>query len=88
MTMAWPTTSDPRTEFITLRLTVSEADDVDWLQGQTNAKNRSDTVRKALDRVIASERRRAAKARKGGTTPGPGVLAGADDTVGSDDEPE
>lgn len=64
--MAWPTTTDPRTEFITLRLTVTEASDVDWLQGQTRAKNRSETVRKALDRVIASERKKAARQKRSG----------------------
>lgn len=70
--MAWPTTNNPRTEFITLRLTADEAADVDWLQGVTSGKNRSDTVRKALDRVVAAEKKRAAKQKKA-SAPGPGM---------------
>lgn len=71
--MAWPTTTNPRTEFITLRLTADEAADVDWLQGQTGGKNRSDTVRRALDRVVSAEKKRAAKQKKV-SAPGPGVV--------------
>lgn len=59
--MGWPTTNDPRTEFVTVRFTVSEAADIDWLQGQTNAKNRSVAVRDCVDRVVAAEKRRARK---------------------------
>lgn len=62
--MAWPTTNDPRTEFVTVRFTVSEAADIDWLRGHTNAKSRSAAVRGAVDRVIAAERKREKKARK------------------------
>lgn len=61
--MAWPTTNDPRTEFVTVRFTVDEAADIDWLIQQTNAKNRSQAVRSAVDRVVSIERKRAAKAR-------------------------
>lgn len=61
--MSWPTTDDPRTEFVTIRLTVAEAADVDWLRSQTNSKSRSGAVRNALDRVIAAERKRAARTR-------------------------
>lgn len=61
--MGWPTTNDPRTEFVTVRFTVSEAADIDWLQGQTNAKNRSVAVRDCVDRVVAAEKRRAKKAK-------------------------
>ncbi len=59
--MAWPTTSDPRTEFVTLRFTVSEAADIDWLQAQTGTKSRSAAVRNAVGRVVAAERKRAKK---------------------------
>ncbi len=55
--MAWPTTQDPRTEFVTVRFTAQEAADIDWLTGHTNAKSRSVAVRDAVDRVIAAERR-------------------------------
>lgn len=70
--MAWPTTDDPRTEFITLRLTVSEAADVDWLIAQTGARNRSEAVRDAVSLVIGAERRRSARQRRSGA-PGPGM---------------
>lgn len=59
--MSWPTTNDPRTEFVTMRFTKSEAADIDWLIGHTNAKNRSVAVRGCVDRVIAAEKRRAKK---------------------------
>ena len=61
--MSWPKTDDPRTEFVTVRLTASEAADVDWLQSHVNAKSRSAAVRDAVDRVIAAERKRAARTR-------------------------
>lgn len=61
--MAWPTTNDPRTEFVTVRFTVDEAADIDWLRGQTNSKSRSAAVRGAVDRVVSAEKKRAAKAR-------------------------
>lgn len=59
--MAWPTTDDPRTEFVTVRFTASEAADLAWLQGRTNAKNRSAALRQCADRVIAAERKREAR---------------------------
>lgn len=62
--MSWPTTNDPRTEFVTVRFTASEAADIAWLQGTVNAKDRSAAVRQCVDRVIAVERKRAKKARK------------------------
>jgi hypothetical protein len=62
--MSWPTTNDPRTEFVTVRFTASEAADIDWLIGYTNAKNRSAAVRSAVDRVVHAERKRAAKQRR------------------------
>lgn len=72
--MAWPTTNNPRDNFVTLRLTDDEAADVDWLQAQTGGKNRSDTVRKALDRVVSAEKKRAQRARRASKAPGPGML--------------
>jgi predicted transcriptional regulator len=60
--MSWPTTKDPRTEFVTLRLTVSEAAELDSY-AQKRRLSRSAAVREAVGRVIAAERRRAAKAR-------------------------
>lgn len=60
--MSWPTTNDPRTEFVTVRFTKSEMADVLWLQGHTNAKDRSAAVRQCVDRVVAAERKRAKKA--------------------------
>lgn len=62
--MSWPTTNDPRTEFVTVRFTVAEAADIDWLRGITNAKSRSAAVRGAVDRVVAAERKRAARTQK------------------------
>ena len=64
--MAWPTTNEPRTNFVTLRLTDAEAADLDWLIGQTGAKDRSAALRNALGRVVAAERRRAKKTRHHG----------------------
>lgn len=62
--MAWPTTKDPRTEFVTLRFTVSEAADIDWLQHVTHTSSRSAAVRDAVGRVVAAERKRASKQKK------------------------
>lgn len=75
--MAWPTTDDPRTEFVTVRFTRAEADDIDWLTGHVNAKNRSAAVRGAVDRVITAERRRAAKQKKSEHVEGERALADA-----------
>jgi len=61
--MAWPTTDDPRTEFVTVRFTVDEFADINWLVGVTNAKDRSAAVRSAVDRVVAAEKRRSRKQR-------------------------
>lgn len=71
--MAWPTTDKPRKNFVTLRLTDDEASDVDWLQTVLGAHNRSATVRRALDRVVAAERKRAKKQKKQ-SAPGAGAL--------------
>lgn len=63
--MAWPTTSNPRTEFVTLRLTQDEAADLDQY-AQGHGLNRSAAVREAVNRVIAAEKRR--KRRRGKPT--------------------
>lgn len=70
--MAWPTTTDPRTEFVTLRLTVSEAADLDLYAG-TRGMNRSKAVRDAVNRVIAAEKKRAKRAKRV-TVPGGAML--------------
>lgn len=49
--MAWPTTSNPRTEFVTLRLTQDEAADLDALVLKTGARSRSSALRAALKRA-------------------------------------
>lgn len=65
--MAWPTTNDPRTEFVTVRFTVAEEADIRWLMAVVNAKDRSAAVRQCVDRVVAAERRRHKRAaHKGG----------------------
>lgn len=61
--MGWPTTDDPKTEFITLRLTASEAADLDNYVNSTGHKSRSAAVRNAVSRVIAHETRRAKQAK-------------------------
>lgn len=61
--MAWPTTDEPRTNFVTIRLTDAEHADLLWLQGVMNVKDRSAAVRNSLDRVVAAERRREKKAK-------------------------
>lgn len=62
--MAWPTTSNPRTEFVTLRLTADEAADLDAAVAAGLAKNRSDYVREAVKARLDREERRAAKKQK------------------------
>jgi Arc/MetJ-type ribon-helix-helix transcriptional regulator len=66
--MSWPTTDDPRTEFITLRLTVGEAADLDAYRQVGGFRSRSAAVRDCVDRVIAAEKRR--KARQKGKADG------------------
>lgn len=63
--MAWPTTTDPRTEFVTLRLTVSEMGDLD-VYAAARGLNRSAAVRDAVNRVIAAEKRRTSKQKRSG----------------------
>lgn len=60
--MAWPTKSNPKTEYVTLRLTPGEAVDLDlWAGG-----NRSAFVRQAVAEKIEREQRRARKAKTSG----------------------
>lgn len=63
--MGWPTTDDPKTELVTLRLTVGQAADLD-LHAQANGQNRSAYVRACVDRVIAHEKRVARRSRATG----------------------
>lgn len=81
--MAWPTTDNPRTEFITLRLTVDEAADVDWLKTQMGTGDRSKTVRRAVDRVVAAEKKRARRQKKA-AAPGPRMRDEDDEQDGTD----
>lgn len=61
--MSWPTTDDPRTEFVTVRFTATEAAELDAHVSACGFKSRSAAVRDATDRVIAAEKRRAKRAR-------------------------
>jgi hypothetical protein len=79
--VAWPTTDNPRTEFVTTRFTVDEAADIDWLIAHTGAKNRSAALRNAVDRVVAAEKKRAARQKKQ-SAPGPRVLDTDDEQDG------
>lgn len=63
--MAWPTTDDPRTEFVTLRLTKDEARDLDWYIGVRSCGSRSAAVRDALDRAVHAEKRKASREKAG-----------------------
>ena len=54
--MAWPTTTNPRTEFVTLRLTAGEAALLDEY-AQAQNMTRSAALRDAVDRVTAADRR-------------------------------
>lgn len=59
--MGWPTTSDPKTEFVTARFTVSESADLDAAASAAHLK-RSAYVRDAVARAIAADKRAARKA--------------------------
>lgn len=74
--MSWPTTKEPRENFVTIRLTDAEAADVAWLQGVINAKDRSKAVRQCVDRVVAAEKRRAARQKSSDTAAGPAAQDG------------
>lgn len=60
--MAWPTTSDPKTEFATLRFTASEAADLDNA-AQAKGQNRSEFIRDCVHRCIQADLK---KARRNG----------------------
>lgn len=57
--MGWPTTNDPRTVFVTTRLTAAEAADLDWLVANRGL-TRSEALRAAVDHEVA----RAKKAQR------------------------
>lgn len=61
--MAWPTTNNPRTEFVTLRLTADEAAELD-AYASARGESRSVAVREAVARVIAADQRKARRAQK------------------------
>lgn len=63
--MAWPTTSDPKTEFVTLRLTVGEAAALDAAASLAGMK-RSAYVRDCVRRVSAADQRRAQRLKDTG----------------------
>jgi Arc/MetJ-type ribon-helix-helix transcriptional regulator len=77
--MAWPTTNDPRTEFVTLRLTVGEMGDVDAAVASGPHKNRSAFVRSCVERCLAADARRAKRNQPSEATPGAGMFAEDDD---------
>jgi len=58
--MSWPTTTDPRTVFVTVRLTASEAADLDNLAA-SRGLSRSEAVRDCVGRVVSAASRRARK---------------------------
>lgn len=63
--MAWPTTKEPRTEFVTLRLTKAEAADLDRaVSSSPSHQTRSAYVRTALERVLAADARKAARKKQ------------------------
>lgn len=60
--MGWPTTDDPRTEFVTVRLTKGEAAVLD-AYAKDKTFSRSAAVRDSVIRVINAEHKRQAKNR-------------------------
>lgn len=64
--MSWPTTNDPKTEFATLRMTVSEARDLDTA-AQTAGMSRSAFVRECVRRVLTADAKKAARLRGRGS---------------------
>lgn len=61
--MGWPTTTDPRTEFVTVRFTLSEAADLDWLMSHLGVSNRSAAAREAIGDRVSAERQRLTRSR-------------------------
>ena len=70
--MGWRTTANPRTEFVTLRLTTDEMDDLD-AYASTRGLTRSKAVRGAVERAIAADKRAQAKKNKKLSTSRPGA---------------
>lgn len=58
--MAWPTTDDPRTEFMTNRFTASEMAEIEKAVHASGLK-KSEWVRAALHRVIVADKRQQAR---------------------------
>lgn len=61
--MGWPTTDEPRKNFVTVRLTDDEHADLLYVQGRMNARDRSAAFRGCLERVTAAERKREKKGK-------------------------
>jgi len=61
--MAWPTTNDPRTVFVTSRLTAAEAADLDALVAERGT-SRSDILRTAIDNEVARAKKSAQRAKR------------------------
>lgn len=59
----WATTSDPRTEFVTVRLTKSEAEEVDRV-AQESGRTRSAVVRAAVEEYVGKKKRAPKRAAK------------------------
>lgn len=55
--MAWPTTDNPRTEFVTLRLTADEAAELDAYAARLQM-TRSAAVREAVSQVVGKKPRK------------------------------
>lgn len=62
--MAWPTTSNPKTEFVTLRFDAQEMADVD-AAASTAGMSRSAYLRDCYRRVKAAEKRKVARLKAG-----------------------
>lgn len=53
--MAWPTTDDPRDNFVTIRLTASEVADLDKY-AKKQGVSRSSAVRAAVEKAVTRKR--------------------------------
>lgn len=62
--MAWPTTNDPKTEFATFRMTASEAVDLENAAA-VRGLSKSAYVRECVERVMASDARKARRLKTG-----------------------
>lgn len=61
--MGWPTTSNPRTEFVTLRLTADEAAELDAMAAAYHHKNRSAALRHCFERCRKADAKKAKSAK-------------------------